>query len=155
METWFREVRSVMPFLQTKIFPHNLPLSDKGCVIKEWWNWSMSNVSKGVQHTSLMTVASRRPTHKDGCEGIPGERTNCGQPMSHYLRCIRYIGPVFCCSKAHDAHPQSATLSCSSSFLHPGRIACCPAPNSRPPATKALHTICGNNTSICKLFLFG
>ena len=25
---------------------------------------------------------------------------------------------------------------------------CCPAPNSRPPATKALHTICGNNTSI-------
>jgi len=31
---------------------------------------------------------------------------------------------------------------------HPGRIACCSAPNSRPPATKALHTICGNNTSI-------
>jgi hypothetical protein len=30
----------------------------------------------------------------------------------------------------------------------PGRIACCSAPNSRPPATKALHTICGNNTSI-------
>ena len=33
-------------------------------------------------------------------------------------------------------------------FLHPGRIACCSAPNSRPPATKALHTICGNNASI-------
>jgi len=38
--------------------------------------------------------------------------------------------------------------SCSSNFPHPGRIACCPAPDSRPPATKALHTICGNNTSI-------
>ena len=38
--------------------------------------------------------------------------------------------------------------SCSSSFPHPGRIACCSAPNSRPPATKALHTKCGNNTSI-------
>jgi len=29
-----------------------------------------------------------------------------------------------------------------------GRIACCPAPNSRPRPTKALHTIRGNNTSI-------
>jgi len=38
--------------------------------------------------------------------------------------------------------------NCSSSFPHPGRIACCPAPDRRPPATKALHTICGNNTSI-------
>jgi len=25
--------------------------------------------------------------------------------------------------------------------MRPGRIACCSAPNSRPPATKALHTI--------------
>jgi len=33
-------------------------------------------------------------------------------------------------------------------FPHPGRIACCPAPNRRPLATKVLHTICGNNTSI-------
>ena len=38
--------------------------------------------------------------------------------------------------------------SCSSSFPHPGHIACCSAPNSRPSATKALHTICGNNTII-------
>jgi len=37
---------------------------------------------------------------------------------------------------------------CSSIFPHPGRIACCPAPDRRPPVTKALHTICGNNTSI-------
>jgi len=36
----------------------------------------------------------------------------------------------------------------SHNFPHPGRIACCFAPNSRPPATRALHTICGNNTSI-------
>ena len=35
-----------------------------------------------------------------------------------------------------------------SSFHHPGRIAYCPAPDRRPPATKALSTICGNNTSI-------
>ena len=33
-------------------------------------------------------------------------------------------------------------------FPHHGRIACCSAPNSRPPATKALQTIHGNNTSI-------
>jgi len=36
----------------------------------------------------------------------------------------------------------------SLNFPHPGRIACCSTPNNRPPATKALHTICGNNTSI-------
>ena len=36
----------------------------------------------------------------------------------------------------------------SHNFPHPWRTACCSAPNSRPPATKALHTICGNNTSI-------
>ena len=29
-----------------------------------------------------------------------------------------------------------------------GRIACYPSPNRRPPATNALHTTCGNNTSI-------
>ena len=29
-----------------------------------------------------------------------------------------------------------------------GRIACCPAPDRRPPATEALHTISGKNTSI-------
>jgi hypothetical protein len=36
----------------------------------------------------------------------------------------------------------------SHNFPHPGRIVCYSARNSRPPATKALHTICGNNTSI-------
>jgi len=36
----------------------------------------------------------------------------------------------------------------SHNFPHPGRIACCSACNSRPPATKALYTTCGNNTSI-------
>ena len=35
----------------------------------------------------------------------------------------------------------------SHNFPHPGHIACCSARNSRPPATKALHTICGNNRS--------
>ena len=33
-------------------------------------------------------------------------------------------------------------------FPQPGRIACCPTPDSRPPVTKALHTIYGNNTII-------
>ena len=37
---------------------------------------------------------------------------------------------------------------CSSSFPHPGRIAYCPAPDRRPPTTKASHTIRGTNTSI-------
>ena len=36
----------------------------------------------------------------------------------------------------------------SQNFPHPGRIACCSVPNRRPPATSALHTKCGNNTSI-------
>ena len=35
----------------------------------------------------------------------------------------------------------------SNNFHHPGRIACCPAPDRQPPATKTLHTIWGNNTS--------
>ena len=34
------------------------------------------------------------------------------------------------------------------SFPHPVCIACCSAPDRRPPATKALHTICDNNTNI-------
>ena len=33
-----------------------------------------------------------------------------------------------------------------------GRIACCSTPNSRLPTTKALHTICGNNTSVVSSF---
>ena len=41
-------------------------------------------------------------------------------------------------------HPGCGKLC---SFPHSGCIACCPAPDSRPPATKALHAICGNNTS--------
>ena len=51
----------------------------------------MSNGSESVQHTSLMTMASRRSTHKDGCEGIKGGRAGYGKPMSHYLRFIRCI----------------------------------------------------------------
>ena len=36
----------------------------------------------------------------------------------------------------------------SHNFPHPGHIACCSTPNGRPPTTKTLHTIRGNNTSI-------
>ena len=41
---------------------------------------------------------------------------------------------------------------CSSNNPHLGRIACCPAPD-RPPATKALHTIGGNNTYSLELLM--
>ena len=40
------------------------------------------------------------------------------------------------------------TPTCSHNFTHSGRITCCSARNSRPPATMALHAICGNNTRI-------
>jgi len=43
---------------------------------------------------------------------------------------------------------------CSRSFHYPGHIACWPAPDRRPPTTKALHTICGNNTSIVSSFFW-
>jgi len=36
-------------------------------------------------------------------------------------------------------------------FPHSGRIACCSAPNSRPPVTKALHTIRGNKKCIVSI----
>ena len=36
----------------------------------------------------------------------------------------------------------------SSSLPHPGRIACGPAPDRRPPATKALQTVCGNTSIV-------
>jgi len=45
-------------------------------------------------------------------------------------------------------HPGWGRLCNSHKLPHPGCITCCPAPNSQPPATKALHTICSNNTSI-------
>ena len=44
--------------------------------------------------------------------------------------------------------PGWGKLCDSHNFSHPGRIARFCAPNRRPPATKSLHTICGNNTSI-------
>ena len=70
-----------------------------------------------------------------------------------YLRYCR-IWCVMPCLLVVGCWEQSSRLcvrdegNCSSSFPQPGHIACCPAPNSRPPATKALHTICGNNASI-------
>jgi len=42
----------------------------------------------------------------------------------------------------------SRLLQAEQQAMHPGRIACCSACKSQPPATKGLHTICGNNTSI-------
>ena len=47
-----------------------------------------------------------------------------------------------------EQHAMRPECGRSHNFPHPGRIACCSAPNSRPPPNKALHTICGNNTNI-------
>jgi len=44
--------------------------------------------------------------------------------------------------------PGWGRLCDSHNLPHPRCIACCSACDSRPPATKALRTICGNNTSI-------
>jgi hypothetical protein len=38
---------------------------------------------------------------------------------------------------------------------HPGSIACCPVPDLRQPATKASHTIGGNNTYNLELLMMG
>jgi len=38
---------------------------------------------------------------------------------------------------------------CAHKFPHTGRIACCPAPDCRPPATKVSHSIYRHNT--CKV----
>ena len=59
----------------------------------------------------------------------------------HELETIRVLLP-------QAMSPGWGKLYESHNFPHPGHLACCSAPSSRPPATKALHTICGNNTSI-------
>jgi hypothetical protein len=61
---------------------------------------------------------------------------------------IELIICLTCFGHLYAHHQELKTRDCSSSFPHPGRIACCPAPDRRPPATKTLHTICGNNTSV-------
>ena len=43
----------------------------------------------------------------------------------------------------------------SSKIPLPGRIACCPAPDPRQPATRALHAIGGNNTHSLELLMMG
>ena len=53
MKTWFREFRSVMRFLQRKIFRPNLPLSDKGCV------WLRSDETEACQ--TVRKVFNTRP----------------------------------------------------------------------------------------------
>jgi hypothetical protein len=58
-------------------------------------------------------------------------------------------GRISCCSAPNSWW--SAVQLCvrdEGNFPHPRLTDCCSAPNSRPPTTKALHTICGNNTSI-------
>ena len=64
----------------------------------------------------------------------------CSPFLRHSAACYSGFG--------HLRHSEGKLCDLSHSFPHPGPIACCRAPNSRPPATEALHTICGNNTSI-------
>jgi len=58
-------------------------------------------------------------------------------------------------SQLLQAEQQGNCATESHNFPHPGRIACCSACNSRPPTTKALRTICGNNTSSRELLMVG
>jgi len=44
---------------------------------------------------------------------------------------------------------------CSSNIPHPESIACCSAPDLQQPATKASHTIGGNNTYSIELLMIG
>ena len=91
-----------------------------------------------------------------------------GQPIGSTLKCqavrektdLMYIWYMFVHASLYKRREENqlddtecfiALIICSTlshNFPHPGRIACCSAPNSRPPATKALHTICSNNPSI-------
>ena len=43
----------------------------------------------------------------------------------------------------------------SSNIPHPRRIACCSAPHLQPPATRASHTVGGNNTHSLELLMMG
>jgi len=59
-----------------------------------------------------------------------------------------FIALIICSTCFGYLYARNMLTGQSSSFPHTGRISCCPAPDRRPPATKALHIICGNNTSI-------
>ena len=60
-----------------------------------------------------------------------------------------FIALIICSTCFGHLHAHHLELEAIIVLLpHPGCIACCSAPNSRPPATKALHTICSNNASI-------
>jgi len=55
---------------------------------------------------------------------------------------------VRCRAAGYASGMRESVRQLSSNLPHPGRIACCTARNSRPPATKALHTVCSSNTNI-------
>ena len=74
------------------------------------------------------------------CRSLPQPgRIACCCACNRLSHNLPHPGRIACCS---------ACNRLSHNLPHPGRIACCSACNSRPPATKALHIICGNNTSI-------
>ena len=63
------------------------------------------------------------------------------------LRCLGYWLLEVRCRAAGYAYGMRNVARLQSSYIsHPGRIACCSAPDLRQPPTKALHTIGGNNT---------
>ena len=52
---------------------------------------------------------------------------------------------------AHHQELEAILATQSHNFPHPGRIACCSAPDRRPPTTNVLHTICRNNIIIVSM----
>ena len=67
-----------------------------------------------------------------------------GHLYSHHqkLETILVLLPLMVCNAGYASGMREAARA---GFLHPGRLSCCPVPDRRPPSTKALHTICGNN----------
>jgi len=71
--------------------------------------------------------------------------------LDHENENITILRNVGSCSPnetaSHSRKPESSAR-CSSTLPHPGRITCCPSPDRRPSATKAIHIIYGNNINI-------
>ena len=112
-----------------------------------------------VGYNSAMPRRDEHEVHKRTCGGIGGKKLCYYRIWCVSLGCwwsavrCRAAGYASGMKKAAraaslvpDAYP--AALLKSNNSPHPGRLACCPAHDHRPPATKALHTLCGNNTSI-------
>ena len=69
--------------------------------------------------------------------------------IGSYAHEVKFLNtPLNKCREENQLDATKCFIAASHNFPHPGHIACCSAPNSRPTATKALNTMCENNTSI-------